>query len=569
MITLNQVTIYSPVQGLPPILHHIHCTFKPNTLTLIVGRTGSGKSTLLNAVAGLIPYHSGSILYDKDPLWNKNRMNDAVKFKIGMVFQHPEHQLFAESIYKEFQFSLRPYSLTKPEIRLRSLDALNQLNLPESILDESVLTLSDGIKRKVSLATTLATKPDWLLLDEPTAGIDPSSILPLLSVLRSHRHQANGGVIIASHDLDTFLPLADRVLILHRGRIEADLTPRELYANPGLLLQTHVGLPPTIQMAMALQEVGILVPDGPLTPSETAEAILEQIHNPAFTLPLAESSPLIPETRNDTAAEQQQPPEPNSDTKYAWIQQLHPIAKWAVYMLASIGILLQSNWVGIICAAGLTVFIFLMSGATNRTWLKPILPFAAFLLISCLVSGINPTFSPNSIHIESVHFSTDAALLTLQQLTKFLFIMILGIIFVLTTTISSMQLSLEQAFAWLERFRVPVSLFTFTASLILRFVPMLFKEIEYLSLITKARAKSHVKPGSIRLRDLHIFLIPLILAMMKNAENIAFALEARGYAIKRLDRASLKPLRLTRRDMLAIGFGAATLALFILVETYF
>jgi energy-coupling factor transporter ATP-binding protein EcfA2/energy-coupling factor transporter transmembrane protein EcfT len=564
MITMNQVTIYPPMQKGSPILQDIHCLFKPHTVTLIVGHTGSGKSTLLNALAGLIPLHSGTIQYGNDSLWNKNRIHDAVKFKMGMVFQYPERQLFAENIHKEFQYSLRPYGLSKPEIRARTLDTLHQMNLPESILEESVLTLSDGQKRKVALATTLATKPDWLLLDEPTAGIDPSSILPLLDIIRFHRQQASGGVIIASHDLDTFLPLADRVLILQHGKIEANLTPSELCSDPAILMQSGVGLPTAIQLSLALHEVGILLPNGPLTPGETAEAIVQQLTTDL--IPGKSDSKSVANPKQWNNASELRPTEQTMNKQHRDMQLYHPVAKWAVYMLTSIGILMQSGWAGILFAAIVTFAIFLMSGLSYRAWMKPMVPFLVFLLISCAVSGINPSFSPNSLHLTAVHFSTASALLTLQQLSKLLFIMILGLIFARTTSISSMQLSLEQVFAFLDRFRIPVSLFTFSASLILRFVPMLFKEIEHLSLITRARAKSHVKSGSIRLRDAHIFLIPLILAMMKNAENIAFALEARGYAIKRLDRASLKPLRLTRRDVSAIGLGVAVLALLIIIE---
>lgn len=280
-IQLVDATILSPKLDRKPILSHFNHQFRKGTVTLIVGQTGSGKTTLLNALAGLLPLESGSITYDDNPLWVGNKLNRNALLQTGLVFQYPERQLFADSVMKEFSYSLRHLRLTKEDEKHRILVVLKQLDLPESILSESVFTLSDGWKRKAALATTLAVKPAWLLLDEPTAGIDPQSIGPMLDAIRNQRDKSDGGVIVVSHDLDTFLPIADQVIIIRRGAVDAVLEPKELYADPALLIRAHVGLPTSMQIAMRLRAVGINISEErPFTAEETADAILQSLSKP-------------------------------------------------------------------------------------------------------------------------------------------------------------------------------------------------------------------------------------------------------------------------------------------------
>ncbi|MDF2959564.1 MAG: cbiO2 [Paenibacillus sp.] len=566
MIIIENMTIGRPNSNeSEPILTNISCLLKKGTVTLITGQTGSGKSTFLHALAGLIPLQAGSVMYDGQPLWSGKRHNEAVKFKTGILFQYPEKQLFAESIRKEFAYSLRPFRLSKQETESRISEAMDRMKLPERLLSQSFFTLSDGQKRKVATATVIAAKPEWLLLDEPTAGIDPLSIPQLLETLAAHKDQG-GGIVLVSHDLDTFLPVADRVLVMDNGTIAADTIPGELCRNPCILLHARIGLPSAVEISNVMLGYGLPLAKTPLTPEQTADAIIRQMQEKSNTHAESPVTEKVPQAREIVQSMPVPEPRKKAVSLMTAAQQLHPIAKWMFYLLLSSGILIQDHWPGIGTAAIITCICMYLSGAAYRTLLKPVKPFLLFILLSALISGLGLSFDPDSMRLERIDFSFTAAARTTKQLSVFLLIMQLGILFAVTTTGAKLQRGLEQAFSFLERLRLPIAAFTFSASLSLRFIPMLFAEIDRVSLITRARGKSRVKQGSIRLRDAHVFMIPLILSMMKHAEDLAFALEARGYRVKTLTGSSNRKLPFHRRDLLVMAAGILLAVILVVVD---
>lgn len=720
-ITVEQVSVL-PSAGSArtrPLLQDVSFRLAPNSVTLIAGHTGSGKSTLLHALAGLLPIEQGRIAYGDQELRPPNQqVNPAVFKAIGLVFQYPERQLFAESIDKELRYSLRPYLLSRAEQQERIRHALRRMGLPDAFLKESFLTLSDGQKRKAAIASTIVTEPQWLLLDEPTAGIDPQGIGPLLRLLEEHKQTPGGGVIVVSHDLDTFLPLADRVLLLQDGRLAADGTPEALLSKPEVWLNTGVGLPSALALALTLEKQGLALRFGRRTTEETgsgsaervmadegeersdcrfideiqtngyagrvtdelqsdrkagytgfpleaeamAEAILQELRSqgrlpqqrkidseqtygltwekalgsdgplpepaassggagdpllaagsevPACAVPVGSLPPLAEQTGHGIgenkssgraappgritcsaeaaallgqlpAAEERggfvgaatphraaaSPIEdgeaslPLRDTPSAAsriVNRLHPIAKWLVYMLLSAGILLQHSWSGLAAAALITVLCILISGSPYRSLWKPAKPFIYFIVISTLISGCGVSWEMGSWKPERFYFTAGPALQTLQLLFRFLLVMLLGVLLAVTTGTKMMQAGLEQAFAQLERLRIPVAAFTFFATLLVRFLPMLLQELDRTALIVQARGKTTGKRGLLRLREVPVFLIPFLLSMMKHAEDLSLALEARGYQLKRLRGEGRTRLRWTGREWLA---GAAGIALF-------
>ncbi len=426
-IRVNQVSVFSGSDAVSPLLENIRCTFEKGTLTLLIGRTGAGKNHLSQRIGGLIPLGSGCIEYDGISLWNGSRIESKVGLKTGIVFQYPERQLFAENISKEFRYSLRPYRLSAHEMNARMREALHRLHLPESIVNESALTLSDGMKRRVALATTLAVKPEWLLLDEPTAGIDPQAIKPLTEAITLSKLE--GGVIIASHDLDTFLPLADRVILLDNGKIAADTTPRELCQSPELLLRASVGLSTNIQIYMSLLEHGVRLNGVPLSPAETADAIARCVNRPAGDREPEAGKELAAVCTADhckpaarpfflsASAPTEQPsssaPMPAGQPSFSahtptkpltLIEKLHPISKWLFYIMVSAGILMQEHWVGLLLAAVVTLGLVRLTGSPYRILAKKTRPFVYFLLLSTLISGLRFNFDGNSSVADSVSF---------------------------------------------------------------------------------------------------------------------------------------------------------------------
>ncbi|ULL15031.1 ATP-binding cassette domain-containing protein [Paenibacillus sp. H1-7] len=583
-IVMEHVSVMAGKNGSTPILRDISHEFEQGSVTLVVGRTGSGKSTLLHILSGLLPINAGAIRYGDKLLWDGNRVNEALLLQSGNVFQYPERQLFADSVRKEFAYSLRPFRLKRQAAEDRVRETVRQLELPESIVQESVFTLSDGWKRKAALATTLATRPAWLLLDEPTAGIDPQGIPPLLRAVREHREQSGGGVVIASHDLDAFLPAADRVVVMRDGCIRAVFAPEELHDYSDVLLEAHVGLPASAVIARELQQRGIVVAGSPLTPEATASAIVQALRQKNSPNPVRANESELDVKSNDgvtesrcmaenIAAKETNPEDPACTAEpgltpvKAGLLQLHPIAKWLFYMAVSAGMLLQNGWIGIALSAVLAFAMIRISSASYRTVSRASKAFFLFIVISSLISGLQITVGDSWWSWKEVSFSFPSASRTFQQLVVFLIVLVAGVAFLVTTNASAMQRGLEQALSPLERFlRIPISIFTFSASLLLRFIPLIGKDMDRMSLIVKSRGKSNVKPGSIRLRDTPGFMIPLLLSMMKQAEDMALVLEARGYKFKRSGPSARPSLAFTRNDWLAVGAGAVLLILFIVIR---
>ncbi|WP_019533207.1 ATP-binding cassette domain-containing protein [Paenibacillus ginsengihumi] len=272
-LTLQGVQVL-PAGGLnAPLLKHTNLTLNDGTITLLIGRTGSGKTTLLQTLACLREPSSGNVLLDGQPLWRKHRVAKEHLLRLGLIFQFPEQQLFARSIREEFAYSLRPYALDHSERERRVRASCDELD-PGGVLgpDRSPFALSGGEKRRLALATTFAAAPDWLLLDEPTAGLASTASSELIQLLRA-KVSPGGGIVIATHDLDTFFPLADRVLLLAKGAIVFDGTPAELCRMPERLTAAGVGLPGCVKVAQALGCSGLHIAGDLLTPEATAEAI--------------------------------------------------------------------------------------------------------------------------------------------------------------------------------------------------------------------------------------------------------------------------------------------------------
>ena len=238
-ITLQNLSVAGTGAHRRLILRNLSVTFADGQIVLVIGEPGSGKSTLLQAISGLLPLASGNILYDGAPLWTGSQVNGTVLFDIGVVFQHPEAQLFAETVEKELLYSLRPYKVSNADAERRMEQSLMDVQLSREVLPKFPLVLSGGQKRRVALASTWVTEPAWLLLDEPTAGLDPQATRHLVDYLVQQRDERKerGCIVVATHDLDALLPIADQVLILKQGTVAAVCTPQELYQQPGDLAE--------------------------------------------------------------------------------------------------------------------------------------------------------------------------------------------------------------------------------------------------------------------------------------------------------------------------------------------
>ncbi|WP_165898471.1 ATP-binding cassette domain-containing protein [Tumebacillus sp. BK434] len=551
--------------ALGSILQDVSFELEEGTITLLIGQTGAGKSSLLDVLTGLNRFDHGSVLYDGRPLWDGKQVQAEVLQEIGVVFQFPEHQLFARTVQGEFDYSLKPLRLAKPEAQARTLTALREVGLPEEMTTQSPLVLSGGQKRRVALATTFATMPKWLFLDEPTAGLDPLAVQHLVEFLQSCKGQTTGGIVIATHDLDAFFPIADRVLLLDHGRLAASTTPQALCEDPHLLRQARVGVPSSTALAHAFAAQGIRLTPHPLPPEQMADEILESWNVLPSAMSHAESSPsataqtvhqsavaVQAEFRHSAPAQQESKQQPPTGvfSLSAVIRQLDPRAKWAFYLLVSLGVLVQASWAGLTIATAVTALCMWTAGMWKRDVWRMMKPFLFFILFSVVLSGLR--FG------DGIGYEWAAAERTLGQLYKFLLLMLLGMWLSATTSQLMMKQGLETALAPLKKLKLPVEAFALATSLMLRFVPVILQELRRFSRITKARGKS-VK-GNFRLRDTSAIVVPLLLSVLRLGEDLSVAMEARGYAKFGNRRTSAVKLRIVRHDRVILLAGGVLFA---------
>lgn len=532
-------------------------TVEDASVTMVIGAAGAGKSTLLDLLAGLRELREGRILYDGSPLWiRRRRLNPAVSRRIGLVFQQPEKQLFAATVAAEFRYSLRFLALPEPEAASRIRGAMRAMKLPEALLARNPLQLSAGQKRRVALAATAATAPDWLLLDEPTAGLDPDGVRTLADWLQAYRKRSSCGIVVATHDLDTFLPMADRVLVLDGGGIAADVPPQELDARPKLLLRAGVGLPAAMELALRLRARGLDVP-ATGDAEEMADAIercLRQAAPPQEAAPeaaagagTASAAPAEPQHAGGSGAG----PDPaGRRAPPAWAAGLDPRGKWAVLLALSAGALMQQRGIGIAASALLALGLLLACRFPLRRLRRITAPLLLLAAVSAALAGLE----------RNAGFSAPRALDTVRQLLRVLPALLAGAWFSWTTPTLAMKRGLDRALAPLARLRVPVDLLTLPAALTLRFIPLLADEFERFSRIARARGKSRAKPGRLRPGDLAAALVPFLLSCFQRAEQLALAVEARGYKLGGR-RTSGLPLRMRGRDWAACAAAAAAFAL--------
>ena len=258
-------------------LDNIDLTINDGEFIGLIGHTGSGKSTLVQHLNGLIKPTSGSVLVDGMDISDRSTDLKAIRRRVGLVFQYPEHQLFEETVRKDISFGPRNFGCPESEIPARVADALRKVGLSEDMLDKSPFELSGGQKRRVAIAGVLATEPSTLVLDEPTAGLDPRGRRELISLIRGLHAGGGVTVVMVSHSMDDIATLAQRIIVMNEGRVAMDGTPREVFARGDELEKMHLGVPEAARLARALRARGFDVPADAYTLDEVRSAIVARL----------------------------------------------------------------------------------------------------------------------------------------------------------------------------------------------------------------------------------------------------------------------------------------------------
>lgn len=240
----------------------------------LIGHTGSGKSTLVQHLNGLIKPTSGDVYYNGEDIHDRDYDLKTLRSKVGLVFQYPEHQLFEVDVFSDVCFGPKNLGLPKKDVELRAFEALRQVGFPEEFFYQSPFELSGGQKRRVAIAGVLAMKPEVLVLDEPTAGLDPKGRDEILEQIKKLREETKITVVLVSHSMEDVAKYVSRIIVMNRGKVMFDDVPKEVFGHYKELEAVGLAAPQVTYIMHALKEKGFPVSMRATTITEAKEEIL-------------------------------------------------------------------------------------------------------------------------------------------------------------------------------------------------------------------------------------------------------------------------------------------------------
>lgn len=281
-ITVENLT-YTYSKGMPNetrALEDVSFRLEPGEFAAIIGHTGSGKSTLVQQLNGLLRPDSGKITVGEVCITDPSTKMTEVRRKVGLVFQYPEYQLFEETVAKDVAFGPKQVGITGEELERMVADSIRLTGLDyEEVKERSPFELSGGQKRRVAIAGVLAMKPEILILDEPTAGLDPSAHRDVLNLIRRIHRQEDMTILLVSHNMGDIAELADRVLVMNRGRLVMNGTPAEVFARGKQLREMGLGQPPATEFMERLKERLPGIDAAPLSIEDAAKEICRYLES--------------------------------------------------------------------------------------------------------------------------------------------------------------------------------------------------------------------------------------------------------------------------------------------------
>jgi len=272
--TRNLTYRYSnTAKAVPAAIEGIDLRVETGELLAIIGHTGSGKSTLVQHLNALLKPTEGLVLVDGKDIWENKKAIRAARFWVGLCFQYPEYQLFEETVEKDIAFGPKNMGLPPEEIHGRVLRALEYVGLPQSSLAKSPFDLSGGERRRAAIAGVMAMEPQALVLDEPTAGLDPMGKEQILAMIRRYREETGRTVILISHNMEEVARMADHVLVMDRGRAAMHGTVKEVFSRGAELAEMGLTVPTVTRIFLRLREMGLPVGTGVYTMEQGMEEL--------------------------------------------------------------------------------------------------------------------------------------------------------------------------------------------------------------------------------------------------------------------------------------------------------
>lgn len=282
--TKNLEYVYGVDTGFEkPALTNVNISIEKGEFIGLIGHTGSGKSTLIQQLNGLLKPTSGKVILEGKDIWEQPKKIREVRFKVGMVFQYPEYQLFEENVYKDIAFGPSNMGLNEAKIKSRVLEAARFVGLSENLLFKSPFDLSGGEKRRAAIAGIIAMDPEILILDEPTAGLDPLGKKSLIKQIMDYHKERKNTIIFVSHSMEDIAKVADRVLVMANGTVKMFDTPENIFAKADYLNKIGLRVPQITRIMKKLKDKGYAVNDNVLTVKQGVEQILRLLRGESIS----------------------------------------------------------------------------------------------------------------------------------------------------------------------------------------------------------------------------------------------------------------------------------------------
>ena len=255
-------------------LDHVDIQINKGEILGVIGHTGSGKSTLIQHLNGLLQPSEGEVLLDRKSIWDaKGKCARETRFRVGLVFQYPEYQLFEETIAKDIAYGPTNMSLPQAEIDARVRESMEAVGLAPELADQSPFALSGGQKRRVAIAGVIAMRPDVLVLDEPTAGLDPAGRDEIFELVRNYHAQSGATILIVSHSMEDISQIADRLLVMDHARVLFCDTPREVFSHADEIVAAGLDIPMITKVMIELKKRGYDVDTSVYTVAQAMDAL--------------------------------------------------------------------------------------------------------------------------------------------------------------------------------------------------------------------------------------------------------------------------------------------------------
>ena len=500
----------------------------------IIGHTGSGKSTLIQHFNGLIKAASGELYYEGKNIYEDGYDMKYLRSQVGLVFQYPEHQLFEVDVLTDVCFGPKNQGLSKEECEKRAKEALELVGFPEELYLQSPFELSGGQKRRAAIAGVLAMRPKVLVLDEPTAGLDPRGRDEILDQIAELHKKTGITVILVSHSMEDIAKYVDRIIVMNRGEKFLDGTPREVFAHYQELEEVGLAAPQVTYIMHDLRQNGLQVGNDVTTVEEAADDITIGQYYPANSV----------------------------------IHRLDPRVKIVATLLFLISLFVQKSVLGYLVATLFLAGVIHLSKVPLKFIMKGLKPIMILLLITVAFNLFLNNGGEVLVHFWIFQITEDGLEISVYMAIRLIYLIAGSSIMTFTTTPNALTDGIEKLLRPLNKVKVPVHEVAMMMSIALRFIPILLEETDKIMKAQIARG-ADLESGNIiqRAKAMIPILVPLFVSAFRRANDLAMAMEARCYRGGE-GRTKMKPLVYHSRDRVAYLVTAVYLAVIIVLGRF-